>query len=310
MKSVCAGTERCVPLVFMVRVLVAWGFLLVFDMHAQPFIDLLGLNLLGSPGLDREELSATLPLRLDTNGRLLVLDPYFVQWHTTTASERYSPSHEEDVDETMQGAGGVVTYVTPLRTDWKLAIAGIGKYHWLEEPKHADIQYGGVLLLSRVLKPTLTLRAGVYANYDAFGWFVIPLLGIDWRIDAKNNLFGVLPGSINYEHKCSQRFHWGASFRAYTTSFGTRDADYRRVDENPLGLFGDVYFTRNVVLRVEAGWSFVRQVLGGPGDPLYQNEDVRWRSYADHGATDGPYMRVLFAYRLRLDRSAPPSMKE
>ncbi len=269
---------------------------------SQPFIDLFSANILASPGLDREELSATLPLQLDTNGRLLVLDPYFVQWHTTTEGDRYSPAHDNPVNETMQGVGGALTYVTPFCGDaWKLAVAGIGKYHWLEEQQRGDIQYGGVLLTSRVFKPTLTLRAGVYANYDAFGWFVIPLLGIDWRIDAKNNLFGVLPGSINYEHKCSQRFHWGASFRAYTTSFGMRDADYRRIDENPLGLFGDVYFTRNVVLRVEAGWSFIRQVLGGPGDPLYQNEDARWRTYADHGITDAPYLRLLLAYRLRLD---------
>jgi|GEM_PF-1000103 len=279
---------------------------LPFSTSAQPFIDLFSVNGLASPGIDREEISATLPLQLDTNGRLLVLDPYFVQWHTTTEGARYTPARDGNVHETMQGAGGALTYVTPLSKGWKLAVAGIGRYHWLEDQRHGDIQYGGVLLASRVFKPTLTLRVGVYANYDAFGWFVIPLVGIDWRIDAKNNLFGVLPGSINFEHKCSPRFHWGASFRAYTTSFGVRDANYRRIDENPFGVFGDVYFTKNVVLRVEAGWSFFRDVRGGPVDPLYDPATVDQFGYADHHIVDAPYARVILAYRLRLDGPAKP----
>ncbi|MEO8587951.1 MAG: hypothetical protein ABI432_01160 [Flavobacteriales bacterium] len=289
------------------RPLFAWVIAFPLCASAQPFIDLLHTNVLASPGLDREEVSATLPLQLDTNGRLLVLDPYFVQWHTTTAGDLYSPAHDGLVNETMQGVGGALTYVTPFCSGkWKLAVAGIGKYHWLEEQQHGDIQYGGVLLTSRVFKPTLTVRAGVYANYDAFGWFVVPLLGLDWRIDAKNNLFGILPGTFNYEHKCSPRFHWGASFRAYTTSFGVRDGDYRRLDENPLGLFGDVYFTRSIVLRVEGGWSFIREVLGGPGDPLFDADHTNKNGYADHDIVDSPYARVVLAYRLRLDKPGKP----
>lgn len=269
---------------------------------AQPFIDLFSLNGLASTGVDREEVSATLPVRLDTAGRLLVLDPYFVQWHTRTEGSCYEPALDNAVEETMQGGGGALTYVTPLGTGrWKLAVAGIGRYHWLEEQRQGDIQYGGVLLASRVYRPALTLRWGVYANYDAFGWFARPLFGIDWRIDEKHNVFGVLPGSINYEHEWTSWFHWGVSFRAYTCSFGVRDGNYRRIDENPLGVFGDVYLTRNVVLRLEGGWSCIRQIRGGPGDPLYDPASTDKFGYADHEFIDEPYVRVMLAYRLRLD---------
>src|SRR5262245_21958433 len=114
---------------------------------AQPFIDLFSVNGLGSTGVDREEVSATLPLRLDTAGRLLVLDPYFVQWHSRTEANCYEPALDRDVEETMQGGGGALTYVTPLGTGhWKLAVAGIGRYHWLEDQSQGDLQYGGVLL--------------------------------------------------------------------------------------------------------------------------------------------------------------------
>lgn len=270
---------------------------------AQPLIDLLTVNGLVSNGLERTEISGTLPVKLDTTGRLLVFDPYFLQWRSTTSGDHYAPPLEGDVDEHMQGAGAALTYVTPLCSGrWKLAIAGISKYHWLEEQRHGEIQYGGVVLASRVFTPTLTVRAGTYFNNEAFGWFVMPLVGIDWRINEKTNLYGVLPGTMNFERKSTHWFHWGASFRAYTSSYGPRGGDYRRINDNPLGLYTDFYFTRHMVLRTEAGWCFFRRMLGGPGDPLYANEASHNGGYADHGIPEAAYVRVLLAYRLRLDQ--------
>ncbi len=269
---------------------------------AQPLIDLLSVNGLVSNGLERTEIAGTLPLELDTTGRLLVFDPYFLQWRSTTNGDRYTPPMEGDVDELMQGVGAALTYVTPLRGgQWKLAVAGIGKYHWVGEQRHGEIQYGGVVLASRVLRPTLTIRTGVYTNYEAFGWFVMPLVGFDWRINEKTNLYGVLPGTMNFERKSTHWFHWGACFRAYTSSYGPRGGDYRRINDNPLGAYTDFYITPHFVLRTEAGWCFFRRMLGGPGDALYANEVGHSGGYADHGIPDAAYVRVLLAYRLRLD---------
>lgn len=201
----------------------------------------------------------------------------------------------------MQGAGGALTFVSPLGKKWKLAAVGILRYHWLNAQRCGDIQPGGALLISRVVKPSLTLRLGTYVNHDAFGWFVMPLLGIDWRINTKTNLYGTLPGSLTLERKSRPWMHWGFSFRAYTTSFGVRDGDYRRINENPFGAYVDLYLARSIVLRAEGGWCFIRQVLGGPGDPLYANVENRRRSYADHAIPDAPYARIVLAYRIRLD---------
>ena len=273
---------------------------------AQPLIDLFTANGLASEGLERTEVSATLPLKLDTVGRLLVLDPYWVQWRTATDGELYEPHLPGDRMEAMQGAGGAITYVTPLGARWKMALAAIGRYHWLEEQRRGDVQPGGALIASRTFSPSLVLRTGIYANHDAFGLFVMPLFGIDWRINARHNLYGVLPGSLTYEHKLRARFHWGASFRAYTTSFGVRDGDYRRINENPFGIYGDLYVTKSIVLRAEGGWCFLRRVLGGPGDPLFGPAAVDRRGYADHRIASAPYARLVLAYRLRLDGPSHP----
>lgn len=268
---------------------------------AQPLLDLASANTLISNGLDRTEFAATLPVKLDTTGRLLLIDPYWIQWRTSTSGELYRPPQEGTLAEVMRGTGGALTYVTPLGARWKMAAAGIARYHWLDEKRSGDLQPGGVLLFSRKMKPALTARFGTYVSHEAFGLFIMPLLGIDWRINAKTNLYGVLPGSMNFERKSARWFHWGIAFRAYTTSFGMRDGDYRRINENPLGAYADVYLNKMIVLRAEAGWCFVRNVLGGPGDPLRSNTDARLRDYADHQVADAPYARILLAYRLRLD---------
>ncbi|MBK7384505.1 MAG: hypothetical protein IPI81_14420 [Flavobacteriales bacterium] len=269
--------------------------------NAQPLVDLFGVNHLESVGLRRTEVAATLPLRSDTVGRLLVLDPYYVQWNTVTSGGRYSPQQEGDLSENMAGVGSAVTYVTAFGKNWKAAAVGILRYHWLGEQRHGDIQPGGALLAIRTVRPSLILRAGVYVNHDAFGVFVMPLAGIDWRMGTKVRLYGVLPGSLTYEHRINDRFCAGASFRAYTTSFGVRGGDYRRINENPLGLYGDLYILPKLVLRAEGGWCFIRRVLGGPEDPLYANTSTRTRNYADHAIDDGPYIRIVLAFRLRLD---------
>lgn len=270
-------------------------------LRAQPFIDIAQVNLYADPdAVQRSEFSATLPLPLDSSERrLIVLDPYHIRWSTWTAAEHYPPAGDARVREEMAGSGMALTYVTPLRGPWSLAVAGIARYHWLETTDRGDWQGGGAGLAIRKVNDDLTLRAGVYANDDAFGWFVIPLVGVHWRIAPGRTLFGILPGSLNFEQRISRRVRCGLSFRAYTTSFGSRDGDYRRIDENPVGLFADLYVTRHLVLRGEAGYSAFRQIRGGEKDPCVNFID-RW-GYVDHGIGDGVYARVVLAFRMRLD---------
>jgi hypothetical protein len=270
-------------------------------MHAQPLIDLFSANALMSQRLQRLELSASLPIRLDTLGRLVVIDPYAIQWTTVTPSDRYAPPLMGDLTETMQGFGGAITWVQPLSAKWKVSATGILRYHALHRLAQAELQPGGAFLLSRRAKPTLTWRLGLYANHDAFGWFFMPLAGIDWRIGPRSNLYGNLPAALTYEHKPLRWLHWGLSYRSYNTSFGIRDGDFRRINENPVGAYADLYPLEKLVLRVEGGWCFLRQVRGGPGDPLFANDAALTGRYADHAIADAPYVRAVLAWRIRLD---------
>ena len=67
--------------------------------------------------------------------------------------------------------------------------------------KKSELQIGGALIAAYKRKGKLTWKLGVYINNEYFGIFVMPLLGINWEIGKKDYLFGVLPGSLTYEHK-------------------------------------------------------------------------------------------------------------
>jgi len=275
---------------------------IVQGLSAQPFIDLAQLNFYGGPGVvQRLEASAALPIPLDSmKRRLLVVDPYHVRWSTLTPGTHYDPDVDGSVREEMAGNGLALTYVAPLgRSKWSLAMAGIARYHWLESTERGDWQGGGVVLAVQKINEDLTLRWGVYANDDAFGLFVRPLAGLRWRIAPGKQLFGVLPGALTYEQRLGKRLCGGFSFRAYTSSFGTRDGDYRRIDENPVGTFIDWYPLKYLVLRGEVGYSAVRQYRGGSQDPCANSLDTF--GYVDHALGDGLYVRLMVAFRLRLD---------
>jgi len=133
-----------------------------------------------------------------------------------------------------------------------------------------DRQYGGVILTTYKKNQSLSLKFGIYYNKEFFGNYFIPLVGIDWQINKKNNLFGVLPGNMIFEHKVNQKFYYGTSFRALTNSYRLQTTDpcfsgdctarnYLRVDDNQLGIFADVYPFKKIVLTAETGYTILRR---------------------------------------------------
>ena len=77
----------------------------------------------------------------------------------------------------------------------------------------------GAILDSYKKKQQLTWKLSLYYNMELSGEYFVPLIGIDWRIDKNNNLFGVLPGNLVFEHKVNHWFYCGADFNAITNTY-------------------------------------------------------------------------------------------
>jgi hypothetical protein len=165
-------------------------------------------------------------------------------------------------------------------------------------------QYGGAIIISCQKNEKLTYKYGLYFNREFFGNFFMPLAGIDWRINAKNNLFGVLPGNMTYEHKVSSLFYYGATFRAVTNSYKLPVFDpcssdssmqkYMRIDDNQLAVFIDCYLAKHVVINMEAGHSLFRKMsMGMKGDTTPLSKTILT-------SQDNLFVKAALAYRLRL----------
>lgn len=233
----------------------------------------------------------------------VILSPYWENWRARLPRQ---PGSTDDRTENLSGWVLPVTWLTPMRNArCKFLLTGLVRYNTLNTMERSSVQPGGAILFTYAKKPSLTWKAGFYANSDAFGVFWLPLLGIDWRAGPKLNVWGVLPGSIHAEHKVLRWLHWGFVFKAFTNSYGERGGYFARTDENQIGLFADTYWLgRRAVLRLEGGHTAFSQYQGGPGHPRF--EYLGRDGYVDHGMGDGPYVKVLLAYRVRLDEGKGP----
>ncbi|HUR12837.1 MAG TPA: hypothetical protein VM012_15780 [Flavitalea sp.] len=263
---------------------------------AQPFLDLLhtsyttnpgryfGKSIPGDKSLTYLNVSTTLPILLKNKKDAIVLSPFFEKWATTTLPPFAKSRH--------YGAGLPVSLFKSSGSEhWSFVFTLIPRINTDQFNNTDKFQLGGAIQVNYKTDSSLTYKFGIYINDDLFGLFVMPLGGIDWRIDRNNSLFGVLPGNLKYEHRFSNIFYGGGSFRAITNSY-SKGNEYWRIDENEAGLFTDVYFSKNLVLNLEGGHSISRRIRTGTSR----------RNYVDWQMKDDFYIRTGLVVRLRLDR--------
>ena len=125
------------------------------------------------------------------------------------------------------------------------------------------------------------------------------LVGIDWKINSTQRLFGILPGYMTYEHFISPKIAWGGNFRTFTNSYKLIDktpvddpTSFIRIDDNQLGTYLDFYATKKIVINLEGGYSIMRKVRAG----INSKDNMYFLS-----KHDGLYVRACLQYRLRFD---------
>jgi hypothetical protein len=259
------------------------------EINAQPYIDVVNCRYTASPDLisksnktilNYASLSFNLPKRFQ-NTDVLVISPFAEQW--------VAEVKEQQPRQSYYGLALPVSYIKNFRGSNKsVVVTAIVRMNDEQIDKDGKLQIGGAAQLHIKRWPDLTWKFGLYVNGDLFGLFVVPLIGIDWKINKKSNLFGLLPGNLTYERKFSRWFYSGLAFRSFTNSYA-RNADYWRIDENQLGVFADCYFTKNIVLNAETGSSILRKIRTGTERNAKEDWNVK----------DNVYFKLSLAYRMR-----------
>ncbi len=271
--------------------------LLMFSgkMIAQPYLDIISLKYSNSPNagiINRNRndvsiyyynLSTNLPLQFKNKKDALIFSPFVEAWSVQLKNND------------RQNYYGIALPVSLSKTiphsKWNILLTAIARMNDSTISSKSKMQAGGAFILSNKRTEKLTWKLGCYINGEFFGVFVMPLAGIDWKINKRNTLFGVLPGNLTYEHKISKQFYYGANFRAITNSYATANG-YWRMDENQLGLYLDTYLNKNFVLNIEAGHSILRKIRTGIKDVSKSDADVN----------DNFYFKLSFAYRVRFTK--------
>jgi len=287
-------------------ILLSFLFLCILEISAQPYLNILDTRFAYSPdkGLFRQKypaltlsyfsVGASAPIQFKKKSITLIFSPTYEKWNVSMTK-----------DTRVEGIIMPLSFLKQFSGE-KFSILATVISRWNRELNY-DIgnsqQWGGFVLGSFKKKANVTYKLGLYYNHEFFGEFFVPLLGIDWKINEKNNLFGVLPGNMVYEHRVSRVFYYGAAFRTFTNSYRLHQTDpcigdcdakrYMRIDENQLGFFADYYFTKRIVLNIEAGHSIFRKIREGAMDGKGTNYKVVLTE------KDNFYGRAMLAYRLR-----------
>lgn len=287
-------TFACVKF-FSIVLAVTITLLLSQKIMAQPYLDIVNLKYTNSPqaGLINQNknnikiqyygIGTNLPIQFKNKKDAVIFSPFFEAW-----SSKISTNNRQNY---YSMALPVSLFKTIPYTKWSILLTGILRMNDSSLNKKTKMQVGGAFIISKKRNENLTWKLGLYINNELFGLFVMPLAGIDWKINGRNNLFGVLPGNLTYEHKINDHFYYGANFRALTNSY-EKSNGYWRIDENQLGLYLDTYLNKNLLLNIEAGHSLFRKIKTG----------VKRVSKFDAEANDNLYVKIAFAYRVRFEK--------
>jgi hypothetical protein len=104
---------------------------------------------------------------------------------------------------------------------------------------------------------TLKYKLGALYKYEFSGPFIIPLVGVDWQVNDKLQVFGTLPITANVIYKPGEKLGYGLSFKGsiatYALETGGTDT-YLQENNNEIHALLDYYVTENMVLQAKVGY--------------------------------------------------------
>lgn len=261
---------------------------------AQPYVDLLKVNYLygfrsgSQPGTPYQHLlvNADVPLKIKT-GSYLVFSPFYENWSLDSATRT-------DAIPQVSSIGLPIVIQFPIQKNkWSLMLAVIPRFN-SEGLKISDssFQIGAATTIMYQFNEKLKCRIGVYVNREFFGIYVVPLAGLDWKLSERDNLFGILPGRLCYEHKLNTHFYMGGLYVSTTNSYLLQPGTYLRIGDNRISAYLDYYATKHLVASAHLGYGILRKLGSG------------WVGHRDYVRgfdwSDGPFAQFTVAYRMRL----------
>jgi hypothetical protein len=186
---------------------------------------------------------------------------------------------------------------------WETIVIGVPKIasDFRDQTDMYDWQFGGIFLEQFVKSDHLKFKLGLYYNREAFGNFFMPLVGVDWKINDRLNLYGILPSNYRFEiNIIKNRLYTGLCYKAATRSFSLSHKDqhsYVRYDEQQVKLFLECFIYKKILMFADFGYSVGKNPLA-----YYRNtSDIDYRQTVFTPLKSYPVFNIGLAYRVRMD---------
>jgi len=260
------------------------------SLHAQPYFDVAGISMWQMPGkLNADEVTETevycfvsLPINLGKNDKIIP-SPFY--------ESRFLEQTEENGSERLQSLTLPIAWIHQFRdSSWSILTFGALRSNSTQLRFTGDVyQVAGAVLLNYKVTPALTLKTGVYISKEFYGDFYMWLVGIEWRVNNRLNVFGLVNNNLRMEYKFKENFHGGFAFKAINTSYRENgDGGYYKISDNHLCAYADFNISEKFVWNIEAGHTILRYIKSRNGAPFKEINK------------DGPVFKTGIAYRIRL----------
>lgn len=275
-----------------------------FIIKAQPFVDIVNINAQAFGVTYKDSL---LPKSLVTNYNATVFLPKkFANGNMflfRLCGEMLQLGKQEPYANLYAISMPVGFQFVSKNKKWKAAFLVMPKISsdFSDHYSSNDGQLGGTTLFTYVANDTsLKIKFGLYYNRECFGNFFVPLAGIDWKVNKRLSIYGILPNNMRAEWKMSKRFYAGIGYKNYQRSYrlGLQyQDDFVRVRESQVKVFFDFLAWKHALIFFDVAYmlkySFIQY-----GDQI-ENEIHPSAVYAP---MENNFLTTFgIAYRLRLD---------
>jgi len=117
------------------------------------------------------------------------------------------------------------------------------------------------LLYTRRINERFAWKTGVYVSKEFFGFFWLPLLGVDWQAGKRLWVWGILPRQLVADYRLKPAWHLTLSYRGVTDSYRVGEKNWLAQLEGQLRIGNEFYIPRSsLVLVLETGRSLFRNL--------------------------------------------------
>jgi hypothetical protein len=114
-------------------------------------------------------------------------------------------------------------------------------------------------MYEKVKSENYTWRVGVLYNQEFFGTYIVPVFYLDWNVNSKIKIKGLLPVYAKIYTQPSEKLSYGLHFIGLTTTYRVNETNFENgyIDRRSIDLsgFANVKLFGDIFMEARAGYS-------------------------------------------------------